>query len=239
MILGILLALAFSQTPADLFNQGNQRFAQKDYPGAIEYYEQALKRTPGVRVYYNLGNAYFKANQIGRAIISYRRALTLAPRDPDVNFNLRFARNFRIDKILVPPSPLQETVADVLRFCSRPETSFLSAVFFLISSILISLFIITRHRLWLWSFLPGLVLFCLFFLSGQSWRAEINRNNAVIVQLEVNALSGPAEDYKDILVIHDGTEVKVRERRGDYYLIQLPEGMGGWVKSADFEIVFP
>jgi uncharacterized protein YgiM (DUF1202 family) len=51
----------------------------------------------------------------------------------------------------------------------------------------------------------------------------------VVIAPEVSAMSGPAEDYKKIIVLHDGVEVKVRERRGDYFLIQLPRGIGGWL----------
>lgn len=55
---------------------------------------------------------------------------------------------------------------------------------------------------------------------------------------EVKSTSGPGDEYKEILEIHDGTEAKIIEERSGYYLIQLPGGIGGRVKSESIEKVF-
>jgi hypothetical protein len=238
MINGLLLTLICGLTPTDLYNQGNGYYAAKDYQKAIESYEQALKTVPNARVYYNLGNAYFKSNKMGMTIICYRRARLLSPRDPDINFNLKYARNFRLDKNLTPVGPGQEFFGRLLQFFSLAETAFLSAFFFLASAVLASLFIIYRRRLWLWVFIPGMILFLFFFISNRSWISEVNPGHSVIALPEISARSGPSEDNKEIMVIHDGTEVRIRSERGDYYLIQLPGGMGGWVKKTEITRVF-
>jgi tetratricopeptide (TPR) repeat protein len=238
MIHFLLLNLVFGQTSADLYNLGNKYFAEKDFQNAIASYEQAVNIVPNARIYYNLGNAYFKANKMGMAIICYRRALFLSPRDPDIFFNLKFNRNFRIDKNLTTENLTQDMVGRIFRFFSLPEASFLAAFFFLLSAVLISMFIVYRRRLWLWIFIPGFIVFLFVFISSRSWIAEKNPQHSVITLPEVSARSGPADDYKEILVIHDGTEVRIQSERGEYYLIQLPGGLGGWVRKSEITRVY-
>jgi len=60
----------------------------------------------------------------------------------------------------------------------------------------------------------------------------------VVVVPEVSAQSGPGQEYKEIILVHDGTEGLIKEQRGDYILIQLPGGVGGWVKKDAVEPVF-
>jgi tetratricopeptide (TPR) repeat protein len=234
----VLVLLICGPTPADLYNQGNLYYAAKDYHKAIDSYDEALRAGTNARIEYNLGNAYFKSNKMGMAIICYRRARLLSPRDPDINFNLKFSRSFRIDKNLAASGQGQEFFGRLFQFFSLTETSFLAALFFLFSAALISLYIIYRRRLWLWIFIPVMILGLYFFISNRSWISEVDPGHSVITLPEVSARSGPSEDNKEILVIHDGTEIKVRSQRGEYYLIQLPGGMGGWVKKSEVTRVF-
>ena len=238
MIYALLATLTFGPTSTALYNQGNKYYAEKDFQNAILSYEKAVELVPNARIYYNLGNAYFKANKMGMAIIGYRRAQILSPRDPDINFNLKFARNFRIDKNLTAESPVQDLAGRVFRFFSLPEASFLTAFFILFSAALISMFIVYRRRFWLWIFIPAFIIFLFIFISARSWTAEKDPHHSVITLPEVSARSGPGDDYKEILVIHDGTEVEIRSERGEYYLIQLPGGLGGWVKKTEVTRVF-
>jgi tetratricopeptide (TPR) repeat protein len=98
----VLLLVSLSQSATELYNKGNASYTQSDFHEAIGSYEEALHHITSAPVYYNLGNAYFKSGRIGKAIINYRRARFLAPRDPDINHNLDFARNYRVDKTRSP-----------------------------------------------------------------------------------------------------------------------------------------
>jgi uncharacterized protein YraI len=81
-----------------------------------------------------------------------------------------------------------------------------------------------------------LSLFCL--ITQWVWAGEVNAQPAAVVAPEVNALSGPGEEYKQILLLHDGNEVRVRESRGGYLLVQLPGGSGGWIRTNAVERVY-
>ncbi len=76
------------------FVQANAQYQAQRYDEAIAGYEQILKSGhEGGALYYNLGNAYFKRKELGKAILNYERALDFIPRDPDLRANYYFARS--------------------------------------------------------------------------------------------------------------------------------------------------
>lgn len=239
MIVDLILALGVALTPVQAYSQGNKLYAQKDYSGAVQAYQEALKAGPCAAVHYNLGNALFKAGKIGRAILNYRLARYLDPDDPDIAANLNFARNYRVDRVLAAPSPFARVLDDVFHRLSRRRATMVASVFFMLAGLSLALWIVRR-----WTVLALaaslLALVAVFGLvTQQVWAGEVAQRPAVIVVPEVNALSGPSEEFKQILLVHDGTEVRIREARGDYLLVQLPGGGGGWVRKDAVERVYP
>jgi len=234
----LILCLLFTLSPTDLYNQANAHYESGNYQKAIDQYEEAAQHTSNANLYYNLANAYFKIGRIGKAILNYRRAQFLAPRDGDINHNLEFARNYRIDKIQITQSPMTKLLSNIFHCFSMYETQILTAIFFIISAILISLYIIYRRNIFAYTTIISAVLCTIFFITWQVWQSEKTARHAVITTSETSALSGPGEDYKEILVIHYGTEIKIRESRGDYALIQLPGGIGGWITTESLEEIF-
>src|SRR4029453_14353324 len=94
-------ARAAEETPQALFFRGNALYADGRYADAAAAYEQILaKGVASTSTYFNLGNAYLKENQLGRAVLAYERAARLAPGDPDLRANLAFAR----EQAGAPPS---------------------------------------------------------------------------------------------------------------------------------------
>lgn len=236
-LLVLALAPASGPGPAGAYNQGNRLYAARDYAGAARAYQEALQAGPNAAVLFNLGNALFKTGRIGPAIASYRRARYLAPRDADVSANLEFARAYRVDKTLTMPSPLTRVVDDVFHRLSRREGALVGALLFGLGGAFLSLWIVRR-----WPILMVLACVCgagaLYgAIVERVWAAEIGGRPAVIVASEVSALSGPSEESKQILLLHDGTEVMIRDTRGDYLLVQLPGG-GGWVAKGSLERVY-
>lgn len=238
MHFAILMAIMqFELSPVELYNLGNEHFAKGEYSEAIAAYEQANKGVINANVLYNLGCAYFKKGMIGKAILNMRRAYFLAPRDGDIRYNLAFMRNYRADKISSTESPVMKLLSGIFRFFSHAEARVLMALFFIVFSLALSFYVMRRRSAFGYAAIVSVVL-CLFsFISWQVWSGEKRGHHAVVTATEVSALSGPGEDYKEILAIHDGVEVKVRDRRGDFVLIQLPGGIGGWAPMATVEYI--
>lgn len=236
MILALLFSLAV--TPAELYDQGNRHFENREFPRAIASYQQALSMAQSPDIYYNLGNAYFKEGQLGRAVMNYRRGRVLAPRDPDINSNLTFVRNYRADKLLSQTGPIDRIIYNVLHYFSYYESAVLSLFLLGLGSLLISLFIVYRKRILLYSSIAAGLVFLYFFAVQGVWHGEIRSSPAVVVVPEADALSGPGDDYKQVLLLHDGTEVSVKNERNGYYLIQLPGGSGGWLKKGSLERIY-
>ncbi|MEO0191051.1 MAG: tetratricopeptide repeat protein [candidate division WOR-3 bacterium] len=234
----IILIFATFAEVVQLYNTGNKYYAENNFQSAIECYENALRICKNKDIYYNLGNAYFKTGRIGKAIIQYRKAYFLYPRDEDILYNLNFLRNFRPDKLTTIPNPFFQFLDRFFHYFSYKESKSLSAITFLLISIFLSLFLINRSRVFFWLSIFSSLLFIYFLISSSLWQAERTSNAAVVVINELKAYSGPGEEYKEILVIHDGTEVRIREERNGYYLIQLPGGIGGWVKTDGIERIF-
>lgn len=233
-----LLVLLLALGPVQAYNQGNKLYAQKDYAGAAQAYEQALQAGHNAAVHYNLGNALFKAGNLGKAILNYRRALYLAPRDPDIATNLDFVRNYRVDKVPGAPSPLARVLGDLFHRLSQREASWLAALCFALAGLCLAVWIVNRWVVFvvLASAIAAIALFA--FVTQQAWNGEVAEHPAVVIVPEVNALSGPSDEAKQILLLHDGTEVRIRETRAGYMLVQLPGGAGGWIRTDAVERVY-
>ncbi|MGH7730521.1 MAG: tetratricopeptide repeat protein [Candidatus Eiseniibacteriota bacterium] len=236
-MLPLIALVVLAANPTSDYNRGNQLYARKDYGAAALAYQEALKAGPSAAVHFNLGNALFKSGRIGPAIVHYRRARYLAPRDADVATNLNFARAYRVDKTPEAQSPLARAVDDALHRLSRREAGLLAPLCFALGGAFVAAWIVRR-----WVGLLVLASVCglatLYgFLAQQTWASEFAAGPAVVVVPEVNALSGPSEEFQQVLLLHDGTEVRIREARGDYLLVQLAGG-GGWVPKGAVERVY-
>ena len=238
MLSRLILLSVMVLAPAGPYNQGNRLYAQKDYAGAARAYRQALEAGPSADVCYNLGNALFKSGRIGAAIVQYRRACYLRPRDADLGRNLSFARGYRVDKVLTVPGPVAMVLDETFHRLSRREAALLAAVTFLLAALSLSVWVVRRGTVFIvgTTVLAALSLFCL--ITQWVWAGEVRAQPAVIVAPEVSALSGPGEEFKQILLLHDGTEVRIREKRGDYLLVQMPGGSGGWIRTEAVERVY-
>src|SRR5947209_3472912 len=94
------ISLLFGQTNKELFYKANDFYQKRDYENAAKNYESITKQGyESAEVYYNLGNCYYKTNNIPLAILNYERAIKLAPGDEDIDMNLKIANLKIIDKI--------------------------------------------------------------------------------------------------------------------------------------------
>ncbi|MSS72630.1 MAG: tetratricopeptide repeat protein [Candidatus Latescibacteria bacterium] len=246
-----MFAFSFSARPAHavdeatrLYNEGNTLYRQGKYAEAAGVYERLLASgARNGRIYYNLGNAYFKMNRIGRAILAYERAQRLMPGDEDVASNLQFANLLKIDK---------ETTGEVnaitrfgrwlLNLFSANLLSFAcSLCLFGISGALIGKMFRPEPRLRpVWT---GAVvsLGVLLLLGGTLLAFKIHAREfeqaAIVMAGEADGRSGPDENNIKVFTLHEGTRVFIQRAEGGWLLVRLPSGIGGWVRAKDVEKV--
>ncbi len=245
--MGVLILLAWlgaalaQPAPVSLYNEANALYRQGDYQAARgKYLQVADSGVQDPRVYYNLGNACFKAGRLGEAILWYERALRLAPRDPDIRANLRFAEQHKQDR---EPSRegIEQWLLGIYFFPTLDELSLAFGCLFAAICVLGMWRLWQRERaraLWLWLFLAsaGLAVLAGAFLGTRLYR-QTRVVEAIVTVAEAAARSAPDEAHTTVFVLHEGTRVRLERREGEWVLVRLAGGLGGWVPAISISII--
>jgi tetratricopeptide (TPR) repeat protein len=245
----LAFAAAAPWTPAaaqeEIFERGNLLYQEGDFAGAIEAYETV--RGAGFEsaaLHYNLGNAYFKAGELGRSILEWERALLLSPGDPDALANLELARSLTADAVAPLPrfwlfSALDWWVRLVPR---RPLILLVTAAWLLTGLGVVARILVRRpdvRRLGTWAAISGGIVVVLFGTNLMVRELGIGRpERAVVLERAVSVRSAPAaDDDLTLFEIHEGTRVRVEERTGDWAEVVLDDGKVGWVPVGVMEVI--
>ncbi len=231
--------LAFSQAE---FEAGNMAYEKGNYSFAIEQYEQVLnegKHAP--ELYYNLANAYFKTNNLGKAILNYERTLLLRPRDADTQTNLAIAQARTVDIIQpLPPFFLTRWWRSLQNGLSAGAWSGLTILMLWLALAGFSVWLLAslrEHKKR--GFLTGVVSLILFattfMLAAQRTAGQHNSNKAIILAKEVALRDAADADSPDILELHEGTKVSLLDQIGEWHKVRLPNGEQGWLPGDSFE----
>ncbi|RHJ91451.1 tetratricopeptide repeat protein [Parabacteroides bouchesdurhonensis] len=233
-------SMAFAQTTA--IKEAEEAYTKEDYNKAIELYENILKSNgESAEIFYNLGNAYYKAGKIAPAILNYERALVLDPGDADARFNLQLARQKSVDKI----EPVEnffltdwfDTIQNTAAADSWARIGIVCFIFFIGCVIL---FFFSRWiRLKKVGFYLGLVLLVMVIFANifaKNQKDElVNRKHAIVFTPTVTVKSSPDASGTDLFILHEGTKVSVKSTLGDWSEIELEDGNIGWMPSKDIE----
>ena len=231
----LFLSLSPAATPVAQFDQANRLYEQGKFADAATGYQQliALGHTSAT-VYYNLGNAWFKAGHLGRAVAAYRRAQELAPRDPNIRFNLDFARQ----QVTGSNAPAPRLWERALRGLTLNEWSALAAVAFWLCFALLILREwkpAWRRPLRSYAIAAGSLAILFIALLGIATYQGANASEAVIVTQQAVVRFGPLEDSRVQFQLRNGAEVEIVGRKengpADAWL-QVRDGANriGWLK---------
>jgi tetratricopeptide (TPR) repeat protein len=225
-----------------LWTLGNQAYDKENYSLATDYYSQIISQ--GVRnskVYYNLGNAYFRNKNIGKALLSYRRAEVLDPNDEDIKANINYVKLFTLDKLDKPKFNFFSNIFDSILALGSTNGFTLVFFFFYVAFVTLSILLMFFFKLrrilkTLWS--VGLIILLLsgITLGGKIYKQTTIESGVVIVP-EVEVRSGPGQDFTLQFTGHEGLEFEIKEQKGDWYLIFLPNGARGWILQESCEII--
>ncbi len=234
-LLLVLLAPARGEEPSKLFTRANQDYAQGRYAAAAEGYREllALGYTTGP-VYYNLGNAYQKLADPGRARAAYENALQRMPRDAGLRHNLSELMKGLPDK----PAPTSH-LEWLASFFSRTELTVLTSLFYWLGAGL--LLVQLRRRSLLRSGLLAVCALGLLFFGGLWAVRERSEPGApaVVLPAQVNLYDGPGRDFEAGLKLHAGSLVYVLGERGDWREVAAMGRVRGWLRAEELEPLKP
>lgn len=219
-----------------------------DFKRSVELYEKVINESisnnlVSPQLYYNLGNAYFRDNQLGKAILNYERALLLDPGDNDIRHNLRFANNRKVDRI-TPAGDI--FVSNWFKAIRNLYSSNVWAVIAIISFVLSVIFFATYlfvSVLWVrktafYSFIVIFLLMIVFniFSFSQKWE-QIRGDNAIVMVGAASVNASPDINSNELFELHEGTKVRVKSSDGNWYEIEIDNGSVGWTNKDNIEII--
>ena len=242
------MALAFNAQDAraeeqmSLKQKADQAYAAQNYQEAIRTYELILKEGVSPEVYYNLGNAYYRTENITYAIINYERALLLSPGDADIRFNLQMAREKTIDKITPVSEMFFVTWYRALVNMASVDGWAVGAQILLTLAVILVLVYLFTTPVWLrkCGFFGAFALlvafgFCNLFAYQQK-EALVNRTGAVVTASAVTVKSTPAQTGTDLFVIHEGTKVEIiDDSMKEWKEVRMADGKQGWLQTRQIE----
>jgi tetratricopeptide (TPR) repeat protein len=244
ILLIIFLALPFgslfSQNPESLFEEANQAYASGDYQNAIVLYQQILQQgIESGEVFFNLGNAYYKQNMIGLAILNYEKSRKYLEGDAALEQNLQLARLKIVDEIdEIPKLFIDIWWYEISHLVSMNALLWLTLFLFtlFIITLIMQLFLKRRTmRKFVWiSF--SVFIFILILTIGQIYEFETS-SFGVILEQKVSVVSAPDEDGTEVFILHEGTKVQVNREMGEWMEITIPDGKTGWMKSSHLGLI--
>lgn len=247
LVIIISFVLLAASAPAQLaeqermMEQANQSYSSGDYAQAVSQYESIQgSGYESSGLYFNLGNAYFKLNNIPAAILYYEKAVKLDPTDENIRFNLDLANSRIIDKMEPLPEFFLKTWWKSARdlFSSDRWAKF-GIAGFILALISMTLFIISgsiiirKISFWTGIFLLALMSVSLLF-SFSSYREYSRQSSAIIFTPTVTVKSSPNEGSVDLFVIHEGTKVVITDLVEGWSEVRLANGNVGWVRTETF-----
>lgn len=240
-VLMILMLMPLSANAITKQNADDE-YAKGNYQQAIKDYQEILKTGVSSEIYYNLGNAYYRTDNITQALLSYERALQLSPGDNDIRFNLQYARSKTIDKITPETEMFFVTwYHSLVNFTSVDRWANTAIVSIVMALLLILVFLFAPQ---MWARKSGfygsaafLLLFAFANLFAFQQKHELEtKQGAIVIAPTVNVKKTPAASGTDVFVIHEGTRVDITDRGMKQWRgIKLADGREGWLKTSQIE----
>lgn len=242
--LAAVLAACGRAQENDAWRRGNEAYTSGEYSKAIAAYNEI--RETGMeshKLFYNLGNAYFRDGQLGEAILNYHRALRLRPNNADALYNLKIAES----RVRVRIEPLPQFFASRWLFALRAAMSSNGWAWMCLGALAAALaaaliYLLAQKRMWRKTgFYCGLatVVVCvvaLFFALSERHRT-LHSPDAIVMQRSATARTSPDDTGKDAFILYEGTWVRVTAVLGDWSEVEIPDGNKGWVNTTAIEAI--
>lgn len=261
ILLSFVVALGYAQSDSTQVNipsgvanapvvevtkaQADSAYINNDFANAIYLYENILaNKGESADIYYNLGNSYYKMDNIAKAIVNYEKALVLKPGNEDIRFNLELAQSKTVDKV----TPMSEvflvtwmnSLINTMSEKGWAKTGIIT--FILMLSCLALYFFSKKISMKKLGFIAAIcfLFVCIIaniFASNQKNKAQ-SHGSAIIMAPSITVKSTPNEGGTDLFILHEGRKVNIKDNTmREWKEIQLEDGNAGWVPSSAIEII--
>ena len=243
ILLIFLFYYSFNSFCNDL-KDAEKAYDSKNFKISIHHYQKLINEGyKSYQLYFNLGNSYYRNNELGKAIYYYELASKSNPADDDIKINLAIATSKTIDKVNSKENFFITAIkTNILLSFSTFTWSIFTISFISLASILFFIFINSNNilikRI---SFIGTCFCFILFtlsyFLGYTSLKSKSENKFAIITSKEIKILNEPTISGISKFNLHEGTKIRIVENKGEWILIKLDNGNEGWIKTTDVGII--
>ncbi len=243
-ILVSFLTLTVSGQNNALFDKATEAYNVGEYQKAVDSYLEILENGEhSAELYYNLGNAYYKLNQVAPSIYYYEKALLLKPNDSEIKNNLGYAQNMTLDAIdEMPTTGLSKIYDSIIGTLSYDQWAYVSIVFMILFVLLYIAFYYynysSKKRLaFIFSIISLLIMVTsviFAFLQHNKFKAD---QPAIVFAKEASVKAEPNKRGLETFALHEGTKVNVLEELNDWKKIRISDGTTGWISADDIKIL--
>lgn len=234
-----LISVTASAQNEKLFETAKAAYKAEAYRDAIRDWKKILDDGEhSAALYFNLGNAYYKLNEIGPSIYYYEKALQLEPSDRDIKNNLAFAENARVDAIEPLPKTLFATwhqkVSGIMSYNGWAISSIVFSSLFVLLFLIYYFSVSERKKRF---FFVSSIITVFFLISAISlafitYSDAVNDKPAIIFSESVDVKDAPSVGGEISFVIHEGTKVQILDQDAEWVRIKLADGKDGWILSS-------
>jgi hypothetical protein len=226
---------------ARIAGEAQASYETGDYATALARYDSVAQIAASAALYFNIGNCYFKLNDVPHAILHYERALLLAPGDEDIQANLDLARTLTVDRVNEIPGFTLGTSWQRFRGGADPDQwsrrSLWGCLLFftLLAGAVLGRRVVVRRLSLIGA---GIALIATVAAVSFAWdrhREATAHDHAIILTPNVDVTSEPRRESTVLFVLHQGTKVRVLQERNGWTEVRLANGSVGWMPPGSME----
>ncbi|RPG74205.1 MAG: tetratricopeptide repeat protein [Euryarchaeota archaeon TMED85] len=229
----------------DKFTEANNFYNNSKYEKSIEIYLEILDSGHhSAELYYNLGNSFYKLNNIANSILYYEKSIKLNTKDKDAINNLKMVNNGIIDDIIKMPEPfINNQLDNISNNFSYSSWGSISIIFSFLFLLIFVIYFFSKDTIVKRA--SFIFLFILFILIGITLKISFNayeknylEKYAIIFSKKIEIKADPNERSENLLTLHMGTKVKIIDTFNDKWVkIKLVNGQEGWVNNNEIKII--
>ncbi len=228
----------------DYFTKANALYDKADFQAALDIYAAiAGSGYISPELYYNMGNTYFRLNNLSSALLFYEKAAKLQPNDDDIVYNIAFVNGMITDRIEKKPELfVWEWLKTFRNMQSSAGWASTIVIFSWLTFAALAVYLVIRLIFWRKvSFIASLFFFTVTLVSvyfaNAKYSDENSADTAIVFSPRVDIRHSPEENGKVYLTLHEGTKVVIEEELNGWYKIRLIDGRIGWIARESLRII--